>query len=367
MVIGWFDLLVLLGAANSMVFMGVILAQRPQTPSSGLLAAILTILGVLCAKILLHTLGLWQHPTFRYFPLGVDVSLPPLLWLYVISLTEPQRLRLAFYAKHLTLPLVFLGYALVVYAKTISTESLEAKAVIADQLWYGPIKAIEDILSIVLGIIYGFWSFKQLHKYQVWVDTYLSNPAVPTYNWLRNLFVITAVMLVLLGLMLASQQFGNTSFVPIQVFYFYIVFLIYVFGFFGFRHSDFRTSLELLTKKTVAFSNLQQSNLLERLEQWMDSDKPYLQPDLNLSQCADKLRCAPQALSEAINLGKNKNFREYINLLRIEEFKKRMATANLQKETIIGIAYDCGFNSEASFYRIFKEKTGKAPKDFLSK
>jgi AraC-like DNA-binding protein len=145
-----------------------------------------------------------------------------------------------------------------------------------------------------------------------------------------------------------------------------LVFLIYVFGFFGFRHQDFKISLDLISKKSEAASNIQLKDLLDKFEQWMHSTKPFLEPDLNLNQCAEKLNCSPQNLSEAINSSSFKNFRDCINHYRVEEFKQRIQKANLQKETIIGIAFDCGFNSEPSFYRIFKEKTGITPKEFLN-
>lgn len=363
----WFDAIVLMGCANACVFAAMILTSRSRSASSWWLAAVLVVMSLLCAKILLHTLGLWQTPRFRYFPLGIDLWLPPLLWLYVLALTEPAKLRWPLYRQHLLVPMLFLGYALVVYVCTVTTSRIEAKAAIVEQLGYASVKAFEDILSVVFGVYYGWLAFRQLQRYQWWVDTYLSNTAIPTYRWLRNLLVVTAIVLLLLGLMLASQQMSSASFVALQGFYGYLVFLIYVFGFFGFRHQDFRVSLDLIARKSEALSDTQQASLLEKLHAWMQADKPYLNPDLNLAQCADKLRCSPQTLSEAINLGQNKNFREYVNGHRIDEFKRQITAANLQKETIMGVAYACGFNSEASFYRIFKEKTGMTPREFLSK
>lgn len=363
----FFDAVVLIGLFNAFVFGGVIFLKKPNSTSNHLLTVVLLVLGLLCAKILLHTLGLWQTPLFRYFPLGIDLWLPPLLWLYVIALTEPQKLQKSLIKTHLAVPVLFFGYSLVVYVGTVFVKNLDRKTIIAHQLFYNEIKISEDILSVLLGVFYGGLAYQQIHKYQYWVTTYLSNTAIPTYNWLRNLLLVTGFILILLGLMLASQQFYDVSVVPLQLFYFYLVFLIYVFGFFGFRHQEFKISIDLITKKTDAVSNIQQTDLLKELAEWMKTEKPYLEPNLNLNQCAERLNCTSQALSEAINLIKNQNFRDYINNLRVEEFKHRITQVNLQKETIMGIAYDCGFNSEASFYRIFKEKTGKSPKEFLSK
>lgn len=360
-----FDVVVFIGFFNSCIFAIVILTKINRTTTNKLLASLLFILGLLSAKILIHTLGLWQMPLLRYFPLGIDLWLPPLLWFYVLALTEPKILNKSLLQRHLRLPLLFLGYALVVYFCTVFIEDLDEKTSVANTLFYDEIKTVEDILSVIWGIYYGFLSYNQLRKYQKWVENYTSNTAFPTYKWLRNLLILSALVLLLLGVMILSQQLHIISFVPIQLFYFYLVFLIYVFGFFGFRHHDFQISIDLISKKSEVTSNTNLMILLENLQHWMESDKPYLEPDLNLNQCATKLNCSTQTLSEAINLGKNTNFRDYINQLRITEFKNRIATANLQKETIMGVAYECGFNSEASFYRIFKEKTGITPKAFL--
>ncbi len=360
-----FDVVVCIGFVNSCIFAIVLLSKINRTATNKLLAFVLLVFGLLSAKILLHTLGLWQTQMFKYFPLGIDLWLPPLLWLYVLALTEPKKLRQSLFQKHLLIPSLFLVYALLVYICTVFVENLDEKTHLANRLLYDEIKTIEDVLSVVWGIYYGVLSYKQLKKYQKWVETYISNTSVPTYRWLRNLLIVSAVVLVFLGGMIISQQFHVISFVPIQLFYFYLVFLIYVFVFFGFRHQDFKISIDLISKKSEVSANINLMFLLENLQHWMQSDKPYLEPDLNLNQCATKLNCSAQTISEAINLGKNMNFRDYINQLRIEEFKSRIVRANLQKETIMGVAYQCGFNSEASFYRIFKEKTGITPKVFL--
>ncbi len=365
MIFRLFDVVVSIGFFNSCIFAIVILAKINRTATNKLLASLLFVLGLLSAKILLHTLGLWQTPLFRYFPLGIDLWLPPLLWFYVLALTEPKKLTQSLFQKHLPIPLLFLFYALLVYGCTILIDNLDGKTYVANRLWYDEIKTIEDVLSVIWGVYYGILSYNQLKKYQKWVENYISNTSVPTYKWLRNLLIVSAVVLLLLGIMVVSQQFHILSFGPIQLFYFYLVFLIYVFGFFGFRHQDFKVSIDLISKKSEVSSNTNLMVLLENLQHWMHSEKPYLEPDLNLNQCAARLNCSTPSLSEAINLGKNTNFRDYVNQLRIEEFKSRIVRANLQKETIMGVAYDCGFNSEASFYRIFKEKTGITPKAFL--
>lgn len=363
--LSYFDFIVGLGCINAFVFAFVLAVRFKKSIADKLLVCILIILGLLCAKILLHTLGLWQHVYLRYFPLGIDLWLAPLLWLYVLALTEPKRLVYTLFVRHMFLPALFLIYGIIVYAVTVAENNLMLKDVLAEQLLFKGIKAFEDILSLLMGVYYGVLTLQQLKKYQAWVRNYIADTAVPTYNWLRNLLLATAIVLSLLGIMLVANQFKKDALLPLQLFYYYLVFVVYVFAFFGFRHHEFKLSQDLIAKKTAVLSDSQLIDLVEKLDHWMDLTKPYLEANLNLHQCAKALACPAPLLSEAINMGKKQNFRDYINDLRVEAFKTSLLNADLKRETIMGIAYNCGFNSEASFYRIFKEKTGLTPKQFL--
>jgi len=49
----------------------------------------------------------------------------------------------------------------------------------------------------------------------------------------------------------------------------------------------------------------------------------------------------------------------------IEEVKSMLMRDDIEHMSILGIALDCGFNSEATFYRIFKKNTGISPKEYI--
>jgi AraC-like DNA-binding protein len=69
-------------------------------------------------------------------------------------------------------------------------------------------------------------------------------------------------------------------------------------------------------------------------------------------------------LSFAINNGFGKNFNDFVNEFRITEVKEKLKTAD--DATLLEIAFDCGFNSKATFNRAFKKFTGVSPKEFVS-
>lgn len=83
-----------------------------------------------------------------------------------------------------------------------------------------------------------------------------------------------------------------------------------------------------------------------------------------MRQVAERLAVNSGFLSQVINSRFNKSFRELINEYRIEEVKRQLLD-NQQQASILSLALEAGFNSEASFYRVFKSSTGLTPKAFV--
>lgn len=94
----------------------------------------------------------------------------------------------------------------------------------------------------------------------------------------------------------------------------------------------------------------------------MQNEKLYLEPSLTLTDLSKSLGVNSSILSYVINNGFGKNFNDFINEFRIAEVKEKLKTAN--DSTLLGIAFDCGFNSKATFNRAFKKFTGFSPKEF---
>ena len=102
-----------------------------------------------------------------------------------------------------------------------------------------------------------------------------------------------------------------------------------------------------------------------KLQQLIETEKPYLNPDVSLRSLADELDIHPNQLSWLLNDGFGKNFNEFINHYRVEEFKRLAKLPENTNLTIMAIAYDCGFNSKTVFNSYFKKETGLTPKAFL--
>jgi TolB-like protein/AraC-like DNA-binding protein/thioredoxin-like negative regulator of GroEL len=103
-----------------------------------------------------------------------------------------------------------------------------------------------------------------------------------------------------------------------------------------------------------------------RLIKHITENKPYLNPDLSLRDLARQVDIHPNHLSWILNNSIGKNFNEFINSYRIEEFKSIAKTTENRKLTIEGLAYESGFNSKTVFNTSFRKATGLTPKQFLN-
>ena len=96
----------------------------------------------------------------------------------------------------------------------------------------------------------------------------------------------------------------------------------------------------------------------------MESNRPYLDPELTLPKLADDLKVTNHHLSQVINEVHGKNFFNFINEYRVEEVKRKIQDPKYQNYTLLGIAFESGFNSKSAFNRVFKNITGTTPSTY---
>ena len=97
----------------------------------------------------------------------------------------------------------------------------------------------------------------------------------------------------------------------------------------------------------------------------MHRDKPYTNPDLKIADLATMLGRSAHTLSYLFNQHLNRNYYDYINDYRIEEFKRLINEDEYSKYTLSALAELCGFSSRASFFRYFKKATGITPNEYI--
>lgn len=103
--------------------------------------------------------------------------------------------------------------------------------------------------------------------------------------------------------------------------------------------------------------------LKEKLLLFMESNKPYLKSDLKISELAQMLSVPPYQLSQVINDEFLVSFYDFVNKYRVEEAKK-LLIEDSRNYKILAIGFEVGFNSKATFNRVFKKFTDLTPSDF---
>ena len=98
----------------------------------------------------------------------------------------------------------------------------------------------------------------------------------------------------------------------------------------------------------------------------MEEEKYYLDAALSLRSLAEKIDLHPNKLSWLLNNKLGKNFYEFINGYRLKEFQQRALDPKNKAMSLLGLAYDSGFNSKSVFNDYFKKTTGMTPKAWVN-
>lgn len=131
------------------------------------------------------------------------------------------------------------------------------------------------------------------------------------------------------------------------------------------KSSTFKGSQSKYKKSLISAQQLK--DLKEKLIEVMSNSKPYLNPELTLRELADQISIPANQLSQLLNQGFNKNFSDFINTYRLEEFKSNASESRNKNLTILGLAMDSGFNSKTVFNTYFKKSMGITPREYWKK
>jgi AraC-like DNA-binding protein len=219
-----------------------------------------------------------------------------------------------------------------------------------------------ELYASVLSIgIYIYFSIVLLQKYNRKINDYFSNTAHSTLKWLRNMLL---GLLILYAGWLTEHLLGNFQYGIVHVL---LPIYIYWLAWMGFQQRNI-LDVRLEEPKNVFSTTKSQPEvspaMLLLIKQAMENDRLYRNPTLTLSDLARHVDLAPKSVSFIINSQLGKSFNSYVNEYRIDDFKQKLLAEQNSRFTILALALESGFNSQASFYRIFKEFTGVSPKEY---
>ncbi|WP_162176392.1 helix-turn-helix domain-containing protein [Sulfitobacter donghicola] len=109
-------------------------------------------------------------------------------------------------------------------------------------------------------------------------------------------------------------------------------------------------------------ADAQDMQVMEQLERYMQTAKPFLNPDLTMTQLSRRIQVPVKQLSGAINRVTGENVSRYINAARIAAAQKAL----LAGDTVTAAMFGSGFNTKSNFNREFLRISGVSPSEWLN-
>jgi AraC-like DNA-binding protein len=232
------------------------------------------------------------------------------------------------------------------------------------------------IIGLILfqALFYSGLSYFTIRKHQKKIQQFSANTEGINLNWLE--YIILIIFIVSIVYVIYNLSYNANS---LNVFI-NLVFLsvIYFVAYNSLKQKEIYPVEEKQRKELISIDEISETEEIKRklisdedlsrikaqLEELMTNQKPYLDSELNLIKLSEQLSVSTHHLSYVINTGFQKNFFQYINEYRIDYAKKLLKDNSNNKLSILGIAYESGFNSKTSFNTTFKKFTDQTPSEF---
>lgn len=321
-----------------------------------LVVVALQILWVLCTDIQLET----YIPHWSWLPLQFSLAPGPLIFFYVRKITRPEYKLIPKDLLHFIPLLTELGVHILEVNKSLRTGAEIHHTRLFELL--NPVLALLAFSSV---IIYLYTSHKLIERFYQCLKFIEGDRHRTELRWLHNLLKFLA-MFWLLWIPFTMADYLYYHQLNLQIYYpLYLLLAILTIqiGIVAFlRLQSFVPVITPSYPKSSPPAELKQKGVW--LKKAMTTGLYYLDPELNLRLLAEKLELHPNELSRIINVVLKKSFNDFINEYRVAETVRKMQDSEYDRLTLLGIAFDSGFNSKSTFHRIFKDLTGKSPAEY---
>lgn len=341
-------------------------STKPQKQANQFLGLTLLFYTLPVMRVLIQDTGFFKpYANSALFDLELLFGLGPSLYLFVKSgMNPPSQFIRRYYWHYLPVALEFCYYLTPAY-KQVKHHMIRWPADIPHLLWL-----VEQAGAITSLLIYLYLTIQFLSRHK---KKLLSSPArQQLLHWLEQPVRLYAVFwLAWLGLRtLDVGHFGES--LPIHAYYPLLILLSVTscwIGFVGYTY-PYPPRPESLLSVGVANQdkriNDDHRTQLAQLQQAMETDGLYLNAQLSLAHLASHVQLNPRLVSKVLNEGLGKSFYEFVNAYRVEAVKEKLVNDHYQHLTFLGVAFESGFNSKATFNHLFKKHTGLTPKQYVA-
>ncbi len=342
------------------------------------------ILLLTCYSQICYTVGfMGWYDEFRttkinYFLINIGVGLTPLIYLYVKSITTSNFKFKRSYGWHFSLAIAVILYRFGIYTYDALQPGFAdtQNGILKIELDEAYVQSIMSYIETPFMLIYLAFTFQLFYNYRKKIIQYFSNTYKLELNWILS-FLILFSLAFLYGTIqdIIGSRFMELGYQErwwLNLFVALITLYVGIKGYF----TD-TTKLNKLdftfTPKTIGIpetnSDLEVKSIskedIETVKSLMEVERDYLYSDLNLADLAKMANMSRAQLSETINSGFDKNFNDFVNEYRVNAFKNMLKENKHEQLSLLGIAEECGFNSKATFNRVFKKITNFSPTEYL--
>lgn len=368
---------------QGLIFVGLLFVRylKKKIISDLLLA---TILLIVCYQQTCYTVGfmgwynVFRNTKINYFLIPMGMAIAPLVYFYVKAITTSNFTLIKKDWIHFipAIALVLFRFSIYFYDSLQPGFNDTQNGILKLSVDEPIVLPLLVFVSFAQMLLYLAFTFQLFYNYRKRIKEYFSNTYKLELNWILSfLIAFTASFLYsslqdIIGSLIIDLSYTQRWW--LNLFMALVVLFVGIKGYFtdttklnklSFSFTPNPESIpEIKKDKKEEISN----DEIEKVFNFMQSEKPYLNPDLNLSDLAKKLKLNRAELSQIINTGFNKNFNDFINEYRVNTFKDKLQAGEHKQLSLLGIAYDCGFNSKATFNRVFKKITHTSPSEFLN-
>ena len=340
--------------------------QKGNRLSKNLLGIFFLSQGLAVSDVFLMISGSYaKFPQFAFILNSLPLVYGPLLMLLTKSVMERNyQLRKKDFLHFLPYVIFFLLFIFLFHAHSLDYKKEFLRRASSDP---GAISVIVSFLIFTVIGGYILWCFQRIQSYRKQIKEEVSNVDKINLGWLQmTLFGFAAIMLLTLLIQLLITVLPEYAVLNILLFILLVGMLLFIMSAIirGLK-SDviFATSFETYNKKNPpgkVFANVDEEKL-NRLKNYMNSEKPFLDPSLSLKELANKLGLPSRELSILINQGTEQPFFDFVNSYRIKFAQNKIQNAVDAKYTILEAMFASGFNSKSSFNTAFKKQCGLTP------
>ena len=321
--------------------------------------------------------NVFRTTKINYFLLDTTFVLGPLIFFYVASITTSNFKFKRKHWWHFVPALIFILYRVSIY-------SYDAMQPEFDTVQNGILKLSldEPIVLTVLSyvsppymLLYLAFTFQLFYNYRKKIIQYFSNTYALELNWILSFLILFTLAFLYSTIQSIIGNYIDLGYEQrwwLNLIVAIITLYVGIKGYFTDTSKLKKLSFSFSPSKDAIPQNTNSSEKklisktdLETVKALMNIEKAYLNPELNLSDLADQAHMSRAQLSEIINSGFGKNFNDFVNEYRVEAFKVKLKENKHEQLSLLGIAQDCGFNSKATFNRVFKKLTNSSPSDYL--